>query len=113
MKRIIFAAALAAVLSVTAFAKPANYAGVWMLDLKQSKDLPPFYANVQSHKLSIKQDEKTLDVGVDISEAGREQPLHFDFAYSLDGTETKTETQVRTPGGLRSVPTTLKAVAAE
>lgn len=112
MKRLLFAAALVAVIFVNAFAKPANYAGAWTLDVKQSRNLPPYYSHVQSHKLSIAQDDEQLRVAVEISDAGAE-PFKIDFVYSLDGTETKTETQMRTPAGLRSVPATLKAVAAE
>lgn len=112
IKRLLFAAALFVAASVPALAKPASYAGNWTLDVKQSKDLPPFYARVQSHKLSIKQDDKQLHVAVEIADS-EAPPFRMNFDYNLDGTETRTETQIRTPGGMRAVPTTLKAVAAE
>lgn len=100
-------------LSIAAFsfggAKPANYSGAWTLDMKQSKNLPKYYERIQSHKLNITQDEKRLNVGVEI---GREQhePEKIDLIYNLDGSETKTEMKLRTQDGLVSVPTTLKAV---
>jgi hypothetical protein len=112
MIRLLFAAALVAAVFTNALAMPANYAGVWTLDMKQSKNLPPFYSHVEGHKLSITQDDKQLRVAVEISDTERE-PFKIEFVYSLDGAETKTETQMRTPAGMRSVPTTLKAVAHE
>ena len=112
MIRLLFAAALVAAVFTNALAKPANYAGAWTLDIKQSKNLPPYYSHVESHKLSITQDDKQLRVAVEISDTER-GPFKIDFVYSLDGAETKTETQMRTPAGMRSVPTTLKATASE
>ncbi|HEV7890711.1 MAG TPA: hypothetical protein VGP08_08730 [Pyrinomonadaceae bacterium] len=112
MKRLLFAAALIAAAFTNVLAKPANYSGAWTLDMKQSKNLPPYYSHVQSHKLSITQDDKQLRVSVEISDTERD-PFKIDFAYSLDGTETKTETQMRTPAGMRPVPTALKATASE
>ena len=112
MRRLLFAAALVAVIFANALAKPANYAGNWTLDIKQSKNLPPYYSHVESHKLAITQDDKQLRVAVEISDTERE-PFRVDFIYNLDGTETKTETQMRTPAGMRSIPTTLKAIPAE
>lgn len=113
LKNILFGAALlAASLAFGAAAKPANYSGAWSLDMKQSKNLPPFYANVQSHKLNVTQDEKHLRVAVEVGDGGAE-PFKTSFDYNLDGTETKTETQMRTPNGTRAVPTTLKAEVVE
>jgi hypothetical protein len=112
MRRLLFAAALIAAIFANALAKPANYAGVWTLDIKQSKNLPPYYAHIESHKLAITQEDKQLRVAVEISDT-ENGPFKTDFLYNLDGTETKTETQIRTPAGTRSVPTTLKAAAAE
>ncbi|MDT5272302.1 MAG: hypothetical protein QOH49_4488 [Acidobacteriota bacterium] len=66
LKNVLFCAALlAASLAFGAAEKPANYSGAWSLDMKQSKNLPPFYANVQSHKLNVTQDEKHLRVSAD------------------------------------------------
>jgi hypothetical protein len=112
MRRLLFAAALIAAIFANALAKPANYAGNWTLDIKQSKNLPPYYSHIESHKLAITQDDKQLRVAVEISDT-ENGPFKTGFLYSLDGTETKTETQIRTPAGTRSVPTTLKAAAAE
>jgi hypothetical protein len=112
MKRLLFAAALVAASFATAAAKPASYAGAWTLDMKQSKNLPPYYSHVESHKLSITQDDKQLRVAVEISDT-QAGPFRANFVYQLDGAETKTETPVRTPAVTRAVPTTLKAVAAE
>jgi FtsP/CotA-like multicopper oxidase with cupredoxin domain len=112
MIRLLFAAALVTATFANALAKPANYSGAWTLDMKQSQNLPSYYSHVQSHKLSITQDDKQLRVAVEISDTERE-PFRVDFVYSLDGAETKTETQMRTPAGMRSVPTVLKAVASE
>ncbi|HEY0427436.1 MAG TPA: hypothetical protein VGC76_06485 [Pyrinomonadaceae bacterium] len=111
MKSLIFIAGLILMSFTFAFAKPANYSGTWTLDFKQSKNLPPFYANVKSHKLSITQNEKTLNVAVEV-DAGQGAPDNLSFVYNLDGSETKTETGIRTPGGMKSVPTTLKAETA-
>ena len=109
----LFAAALIAALFSNALAKPANYAGTWTLDLKQSKNLPPYYSHVQAHKLSTTQDDKQLRVAVEIDDTQAAEPFRADLLYKLDGTETKTESQIRTPAGTRSVPTTLKAAASE
>ena len=113
LKNLIFGAALlAASLAFGAAAKPADYTGAWALDLKQSKNLPPFYSNVQSHKLNVTQDEKHLRVAVEVGDGGAE-PFKTSFEYNLDGTETKAETQMRTPAGTRNIPTTLKAEVVE
>jgi hypothetical protein len=114
MKRLLFAAALIAATFVNVLAlKPADYAGAWTLDMKQSKNLPPYYSHIQGHKLSVTHDDKHLRVAVEIDDTQAAEPFRMNFAYTLDGTDTKTETQIRTPAGARSVPTTLKAVAAE
>lgn len=107
---------LAIVLLITSFAfgaaKPADYAGNWSLDMKQSKNLPPYYSNVKSHKLFIEQDEKRLKIAVEV-DAERGEPDRINLTYNLDGSEVKTETGIRTQNGLIQVPTTLKAAAGE
>jgi hypothetical protein len=60
MKRLLFAAALVAAIFATALAKPSNYAGNWTLDTKQSKNLPPYYSHVESHKLAITRNNKCV-----------------------------------------------------
>lgn len=101
--------AAAAVLMTVAPVKPANYAGGWTLDASKSTGLPPYYAQVKSHKLLVTQTDKQLDVAVTV-DAGRAEPDKMSFVYDLTGTETTTETSIRTPMGLVPVPTKLKAV---
>ena len=112
LKNLVLGAALLAASLAALSVRPADYSGAWTLDMKQSKNLPPFYSNVQSHKLNIRQDDKHLRVAVEIGD-GSAEPFKADFDYSLDGAETKTETQMRTPAGPRNIPTTLKAEVAE
>lgn len=97
-------------LATAAFAadKPASYAGRWTLDKAKSANLPPYYAEITSHELTITQSEKELHVAVVVTAPDREADK-FDFRYNLDGTPAKTETLVRTPSGPRSVPATLQA----
>jgi hypothetical protein len=103
--KIIFAAALAV---MALAAKPANYAGNWTLDTAKSTGLPPFYAQIKSHKLSITQTDKQLDVAVAI-DLGMAEPDKMHFVYDLGGAQTTGETQVRTPMGMMPVPTTMQA----
>lgn len=109
MKKLLLAIVLLATSFVFAATNPANYGGAWSLDLKQSKNLPKFYENVKSHKIVITQDEKLLNVAVEI-QLGQNEPDKLNFAYQLDGTETKTEAKIRTQNGPMTVPATLKAV---
>jgi hypothetical protein len=100
-------------LAVPLYAAPAptpvaGYTGTWTLDQAQSKDLPPYYANVKSHLLDIAQGEGTLDVVVKIANE-QPEPQQFDFHYTLDGTATRTITKVRTFYGMTDVPTTMQA----
>lgn len=110
-KLILIAVVIFSALTFT-FAKPTDFSGNWTLDKAKSKDLPFFYDNVQSHKLAITQSEKTLQVAVEIKD-GQPELVKMEFAYNLDGTESKTESKVRTPDGLISVPATLKAESSE
>jgi hypothetical protein len=112
MKKLILAIILLAATFVFAATKPANYAGNWTLDFKQSKNLPKYYDNIKNHKLSITQDEKVLNVGVQIS-FGQPTPDKMSFVYNLDGTESKTEVQIRNQNGPLMVPATLKADSIE
>ena len=100
---------LAVALLLPLHAHAANYAGQWTLDRAQSKDLPPFYEDVQSHSMQIRQTDKQLILAIEITSASSDEPAHFDFTYTLDGVPVKTETDVRTPNGMVSVPTTLTA----
>jgi hypothetical protein len=108
-KRLLTLATLFFALTAAAAAppQPASYAGKWTLDAAQSKNLPKFYERITKHALKIKQSPATLNVAVTISLG--DQDDHFDFAYKLDGTETKTETSIHTPDGPLAVPTTLSA----
>jgi hypothetical protein len=111
MKNVLLGVALLAASLASGAAKSADYTGAWTLDMKRSKNLPTFYDNVKSHKLLVKQDWGHLNVAVEVDGGG--EPFKTTFVYALDGTETKSKTQMRTPAGLLDVPTTLKAVAAE
>lgn len=102
-------ATLAAVSSLAfTSSSPVSYAGNWTLDTAQSTNLPSYYSRVKSHKLSITQTDKMLDVVV-VIDLGEGRLDSLDFPYRLDGTEAQTETKIRGPNGQVSVPTTLKA----
>jgi hypothetical protein len=108
MKKLFLVIALIFACFTFAQAKPANYAGNWTLDTAKSKNLPKYYERIKSHKLSITQDEKQLKVAVTVDLGGSE-PDKLSFVYNLDGSETKTQTQIRTQDGPMQVPTTLSA----
>jgi hypothetical protein len=99
---------LFAVAALQAGSAPQKYDGHWTLDVARSKDLPPFYANVVSHKLTIQQSNESLNVAVLITPKDRD-PEPFDLRYSLDGKDTQTESTIRTPAGMQKVPTILNA----
>ena len=111
MKKLILAIILLTVSVTIAAVKPANFAGNWTLDKSLSKNLPKYYENISSHKLAITLDKKSLNVAIAIT-IGENLPDKFNFDYNLDGTESKTQAQIRTPNGLVNVPTTLKAIEA-
>lgn len=101
---LLFAGAL--VLSAPVLA--TDYSGTWVLDTARSANLPPFYSQVRSHKLTNIQDGKQLTVDIEIEPAGR--PVdRFAFVYKLDGTPTSAQTEVRTQAGVQKVPTTMTA----
>lgn len=104
--------ALAATLLFHASVFAADYTGRWTLDKSQSKDLPEYYGNVQSHALDITQDAKELVIKVTIATADRGTET-FDFRYLLDGTPVKSETPVRTPNGDMMIPALLTAKPAD
>ena len=108
MKTIFLSLALAFSAAGATAIEPPSYGGNWTLDVAQSRDLPPFYVNVKSHRLTITQDAAHLNVGVDI-DAGQPQPMHTDFPYPLDGSEAHVQTTLRMPGGPVRIPTTLRA----
>lgn len=99
---------LAALLLFAAHSQAASFAGSWAIDKGQSTDLPPFYVDVKTHSLNITQDAQKLDVSIEITSDAHE-PLRNTYHYTLDGIAAKTETQVRTPDGLKNIPTTLTA----
>jgi archaellum component FlaF (FlaF/FlaG flagellin family) len=103
---------LSAMLLFSASVFAADYSGQWTLDKTQSKDLPPYYENVKSHVLDIRQDAKELVVKVTITTADRGAE-HFDFRYLLDGTPVASETKMRTPNGEVTLPATLTAKPAD
>lgn len=112
MKTLFLTIALSIAALASAGPRPANYAGTWMLDMKQSRNLPGFYQRVQSHKLIITQDEQHLQVDVEL-DLGQKEPDRLNFVYNLDGSETRTETMMRGPNGRMNLPTTLKATVGE
>jgi hypothetical protein len=100
---------LAAALLASSAASATNYSGTWSLDKARSTNLPPYYADkVKSHTLTNKQDEQQLTVDVEI-DGGGPAPDKVHFVYNLDGSETMTNTVMRTPAGEQHVPTTMKA----
>jgi hypothetical protein len=86
----------------------ADFSGNWSLDRTRSTNLPPYYSQVSSHRLSNTQDGKQLTVEVAI-EGARPEPVQNRFVYRFDGTPTTAETEVRTPEGPQQAPTTMKA----
>jgi uncharacterized protein YpmS len=112
MKKLFLIAALMFISFTFAQAKAVNYAGSWRLDKTKSKNLPTFYENIKSQQLVVTQDEKQLKIAVTV-DLGQSSPDKMNFAYNFDGNETKTETTIRTPGGPRQVPSTLKAVVGQ
>ena len=109
MKPFILMVAIAVTSLMAGVAEVANYAGTWTLDMKQSQNLPKFYEGVKSQKLIIRQNERYLDIAVEV-DRGQSAPDKMHFLYNLDGTESKTETAIRTPDGMVNLPTTLKAI---
>jgi hypothetical protein len=101
-------AALLAASSLSASAAAVDYGGKWTLDKSRSVGLPPFYSQVASHTLDNTQDDRKLVVDIDIAGLGP-TPSHASFEYRLDGTPTTAVTEVHTPAGVASVPTTMVA----
>lgn len=99
---------LAGALVLSAPVLATDYSGTWVLDTARSANLPPFYSQVKSHKLTNIQDDKQLTVDIEIEPAGRPAD-RFVFIYNLDGTPTTAQTDVRTPAGVQKVPTTMTA----
>ncbi|CAH0272305.1 hypothetical protein SRABI118_03524 [Massilia sp. Bi118] len=86
----------------------ADFSGNWSLDRTRSTNLPPYYSQVTTHRLSTAQDGKQLTVEVAI-EGARPEPEQGRFVYRFDGTPTTAVTLVRTPEGRQEAPTTMKA----
>jgi hypothetical protein len=101
----------ASVLLATSTALATDYSGHWSLDKERSSNLPPYYSQVKSHRLTNSQNEKQLVVAVEIDAQGAE-PQKVTFDYNLDGTPSTTTTEVRTPAGIEQVPTTMAAAMA-
>jgi hypothetical protein len=112
MKTLLLAALLTAadapVRPTDAPVTPPDFTGAWTLDEAQSTGLPPYYAEIRSHRLAIEQSDSRLRVGVEIQNQDP-TPLQMEFLYSLSGVETATRTPIRTPNGNMDVPTRLKA----
>jgi hypothetical protein len=108
MKALILAALLGVSVLAPAPAAVPDYSGAWTLDQARSTGLPPFYAQVQSHRLQVAQTDARLAVDVQIRSGGP-RPERFAFVYALDGGETSTTTRIRPPDGPLEVPTRLRA----
>lgn len=100
------ALALLTALALPILAHAADYSGTWSLDKAKSANLPPYYAQVQSHTLTNTQDTQTLKVAIAIRREGA-APDTVTFDYRLDGTPTQGRAMVRTPNGMQDVPTTM------
>lgn len=88
-------------------AAAASFGGEWRLDTSLSRDLPPFYAAVREHRLTITQSDTSLVVDVVmVDTAGAATPLAFPYDLRRP---VKTTTQVLTPRGPLAIPTTLTA----
>jgi len=99
---------LGAALLACAPALSADFSGNWSLDRSRSSNLPPYYSQVSSHRLSNAQAGNQLTVDVAI-EGARPEPLLNRFVYRLDSMPTTAVTEVRTPEGPQQAPTTMKA----
>ncbi len=75
---------------------PTNYAGTWTLD-KAKSQLPRMMQNLDSQKLVISQDAKTLTNESTSTMGGQAMPT-TKFTYNLDGSETTAEMTGRMPG---------------
>lgn len=87
------------------------FTGHWTLDRAQSRNLPDFYARVRSHELTVARSDSALDVGV-VIDVGASKPDSLRFVYRLDGGATDTQTLIRTPDGMRPIPTRLSGTVA-
>jgi hypothetical protein len=90
----------------------ADFSGNWSLDRTRSTNLPPYYSQVTTHRLSNTQDGRQLIVDVAI-EGATPEPQQHRFVYRLDGTPTSALILVRTPEGRQEAPTTMKARMSE
>jgi hypothetical protein len=68
-----------ALLSVAA----PNFSGKWVLDLRSSTNLPPYYAHVVSHTLEVTQSDAAIDMVVTVS-TGRGKPHRVKQHCKLD-----------------------------
>ena len=110
MRSIIIPIARILLLAVAAFAQStenAGFAGTWLLDASKSKGLPPYYANIENHRLDIKQTKTALNVDVDLTFKNGNEPFRITLNYPLDGATTRTTMPIRTPQGPKDVPATL------
>jgi hypothetical protein len=93
-----------------ALANAANFAGSWLLDREQSRNLPPHRQSIARHHLAITQDEKAMTVAIAIESSRAEiPPYHQTYTYQLNGQEVAGESEILTPNGLRKIPTSFQA----
>jgi len=107
-----FALALSVAVTLTAAPKTPDYSGKWTLDRAASKNLPPMFEKVTSHRIDVSQTKDKFTVALDISR-GEAPPIQQTLDFDLTGKPTQTETTVHTPGGDRKLPMTLKASVRE
>jgi len=92
---------------------PADYAGTWSFNREKSKDLPEQITAVKGFDLTVTVD-KSLKVDVDIETGQAEMPhMRRSLVYPLDGSESATTTEVRTPAGPKQIPTRLSGKVEE
>lgn len=100
------ALALLAALALPLIAHAADYSGTWSLDKAKSTNLPPYYAQIQSHTLTNAQTAQTLKVAIAIQREGAPVDT-VTIDYRLDGTPIQGRAMVRTPQGMQEVPTSM------
>jgi hypothetical protein len=106
------ALALSVAVTLAAAPKTPDYSGKWTLDRAASKNLPPMFEKVSSHKIDVSQTAAKFTVALDIAR-GEAAPIQQTLDFDLTGKPTQTETTVHTPGGDRKLPMTLKASVRE
>lgn len=103
-----FALALSVAVSLAAASKTPDYSGKWVLDRAASKNLPPMFERISSHKIDVSQTPQKFTVAVDITRGEGAPPMKQTLDFDLTGKSTQTETTARTPEGEIKLPMTIK-----